>query len=305
MAGVRQLLTAAWTQASARQASLLAAGVAFYAFLALFPAMIAGLLVYSLVVSPTTLSRHVSAVSEALPRDAASVVTGQMESLAATSSSSLGLGLVVAISLALYSASGGIGNLVTAVNVMFGRPETRGFVRRKLLALGLTAGALTFFVVTIALVAVAPPLLDSFVELPGLRFGLEALRWSLLVGALVLGIGVLFRVAPDRGEAPAPALISRGVVLAAAAWLVVSVGFSLYVDGFGSYGKTYGTLAGVVALLLWLWAGLYAILLGAAVEAIREECPTETISAPDDPNATSRSAATADQPDEPRPAPTP
>jgi membrane protein len=246
--------------------------VAFYAFLSLFPAMIAGVLAYGLVADPETvadLSRH---ISDTLPADAASLVTRQLNSIAATDSGSLGIGLVVALALALYSASGGVGNLVTAVNLMFGFEETRGFVKRKLLAFGLTLAAIAFMAVTLALVAVAPAVLDSVVDVPGLRIALEAGRWVLLIAAVVVGIGVLLRVAPDRPDAP-PRLIGKGVLVASALWLLVSVGFSLYVDNFGSYGETYGALAGVVVLLLWLWIGIYALLLGSAIEAVREHAP--------------------------------
>jgi membrane protein len=116
--------------------------------------------------------------------------------------------------------------------------------------------------------------LDAIVDVPGMRAALEAGRWALLLAAVVVGIGVLFRVAPDR-PFPPPRLIGKGVLVASGLWVVVSVGFSLYVDTFGSYGKTYGALAGVVVLLLWLWIGIYALLLGSAIEAVREDAPLE------------------------------
>jgi membrane protein len=129
-------------------------------------------------------------------------------------------------------------------------------------ALLLTVGAIVFFAVVIALVAVAPAVLDSA--------WLGGLRWVLATAAIVLAIGVLFRIAPDRRGASGP-LISKGVLVASGLWIVASVGFSVYVDNFGSYAKTYGALAGVVVLLLWLWVGVYALLLGATVEALDEE----------------------------------
>jgi len=272
---VTQLKTA-WKLASERNASLLAAGVAFYVFLALFPAMIAGLLTYGLVVSPETLARQSDGLADALPADAASVITGQLESLAATSSSSLSIGFVIAVVAALYSASGGMANLVTAINAMLGNLQTRSFLQQKLLALGLTAGAVAFLAVTITLVAVAPPLLDRWIDVPGMRILLDLGRFALLAVAIVLGFGLVIRSAPDASSGQRqPRLWSPGVTGAAVAWLVASVAFSLYVDNFGSYGKTYGALAGVVVLLLWLWAGFFALLIGASVEAVREgERPT-------------------------------
>jgi len=278
MPSPRRTALSAWKRASAQQAPLLAAGVAFYAFLALFPAMIAAVLAYGLVADPLSIARQSDRIAEHLPADAASLVTGQMEAVASTDSRSLGIGLVLALVLALYSASGGVGNLITAVNLMFGFEETRGFVKRKLLAFGLTLAAIVFMALTLALVAVVPAVLDATIDVPGLRIALEAGRWLLLLVGVVVGIAVLFRVAPDRPD-EAPRLVGKGVLIASALWLMVSVGFSLYVDNFGSYGKTYGALAGVVVLLLWLWTGTYALLLGSAIEAVREHAPLEEAAA--------------------------
>ena len=274
MPSPRRTVLAAWKQAQAQQAPLLAAGVAFYAFLSLTPAMIAGVLAYGLVADPLTIARQTDRISETLPADAASLITDQMEALTTTERGALGIGLVVALALALYGASGGVGNLITAVNTMFGFEETRGFVKRKLLALGLTLGAIVFLAITIALVAVTPAVLDAIAVLPEIRGALEAGRWLMLLGALVLAIGILLRMAPDRPSDP-PRLIGKGVIIASAMWVAVSVGFSLYVDNFGNYGETYGALAGVVVLQLWLWIGTYALLLGAAIEAVREHAPLE------------------------------
>ncbi|MGA8987431.1 YihY/virulence factor BrkB family protein [Aeromicrobium sp.] len=276
MATARSNILTAWKQASAQQAPLLAAGVAFYAFLSLFPALIASVLAYGLVASPETVQRQSADIAAALPADAASLVTGQLESLTSTSSDSLGIGLIIAILLAIYGAAGGVGNLVTAINSMFGLAETRNFIQRKLLALGLTAGSIVFLLVVIALVAAAPAVFDAIDIVPGLRTGLEIARWVMLVAAVVAAIGVLFRIAPNRTSTSR--LVTTGVVVTSTLWVAVSVGFSLYVDNFGSYGKTYGALAGVVVLLLWLWIGIYAILLGSCVEAVREEVVTgETV----------------------------
>lgn len=266
---VIQIVRTSWKQASTRHAPLLAAGVAFYAFLSLFPALIAAVLLYGLIASPDTVKHQSANLTDTLPDDAASVITGQLNSLTSTSNGSLGIGLILALALALYSASSGVGNLVTAINVMFGITDTRNFIKRKLLALGLTACAIAFLIIVIALVAAAPAIFDALDVVPGLRALLEVGRWAILLGALVIAIGVLFRVAPDRAQHPR--LVTKGVLVTTAMWVAVSVGFSVYVDNFGRYSKTYGALAGVVILLLWLWIGLYAILLGATIEAREQD----------------------------------
>ncbi|WP_354438385.1 YihY/virulence factor BrkB family protein [Marmoricola sp. OAE513] len=190
--------------------------------------------------------------------------------MTSSSQQSLGIGLVVALALALWSAAGGVGNLVTAINIAYDEKDERGFVKKKLLSLGLTAGAIVFGSLTLALVAAAPAVLDNLVDSGPARWGLEAARWILLLVAMMGGLAVLYRVAPDRGS-PKFSWVSVGAVSATLVWLVASLGFSLYVDNFGSYAKTYGAMAGVVVLLLWLWMTMLVVLLGAELNAEAEE----------------------------------
>ncbi|WP_408895700.1 YihY/virulence factor BrkB family protein [Nocardioides sp. R1-1] len=268
--GWRQVVRRAWQESKTDQVPLMAAGVAFYTFLALFPAMIAAVLVYGLVRDPADVEAQAGEIADALPADAASLLTDQMTAVASTPQQSLGLGLVVALVLALWSASGGVGNVMTAINVAYDEEETRGFVKRKLLALGLTLGAIAFVVVALGLVAAAPALLDEVVGAGPSRWALEAARWVGLVLAMAVALAVLYRLAPDRDD-PQFRWVSVGAVVATVAWVVASVGFSLYVDNFGSYNKTYGALAGVVVLLLWLWITMFLVLLGAEINAEAEQ----------------------------------
>jgi membrane protein len=236
----------------------------------MFPAMIAAVMLYGLVRDPDDVRRQVDELSQTLPSDAASLLTTQLEAITSTSSSSLGLGLLISLMLALWSASGGVGNIMTAVNIAYDEEETRGFVKRKLLSIGLTLAAIVFVVVAISMVAVAPALLDNLADAGPVRWGLEAARWVGLVVAMSIALAVLYKVAPDRDDARFR-WVSVGAVVATVVWLIASLGFSLYVDNFGSYNKTYGALAGVVVLLLWLWLTMYVVLLGAEINAEAEQ----------------------------------
>lgn len=290
-----QVVKRAWKEAKSDQVPLLAAGVAFYSFLALFPAMIAAVMLYGLVRDPADVQRQVDELSATLPSDAASLLTTQLEALTTTSSSSLGLGLIISLVLALWSASGGVGNVMTAVNLAYDEEETRGFVKRKALALALTLGAIVFVVVAVGMVAVAPAVFDNLVGAGPLRWALEAARWVGLLVAMSVALGVLYKLAPDR-DAPKFRWVSIGSVVATVLWLVASLGFSLYVDNFGSYNKTYGALAGVVVLLLWLWLTMYVVLLGAEVNAEAEQQTAEdTTVGPEKPMG-QRGAVKADSP---------
>lgn len=244
--------------------------MAFFGFLSLFPAIIAAILAYGLFFDPKQIRDQVESVSAALPASARDLLLEQIETLTSTPQQSLGLGLLLSLATALWSASGGVGNLMSAVNLAYDEEETRGFVRRKGLALALTLGAIVFSLVTIGLIAVAPAVLDANNVPTMLRLGLEAARWVLLLAAVTVALAVIYRVAPDR-DAPKLSWVSVGAVVATVIWLIVSLAFSLYVDNFGSYGKTYGSLAAVVVLLLWLWITVYVILLGAEINAESEE----------------------------------
>lgn len=267
--GWLQVLKRGWAEAKADQVPLLAAGVAFFSFLSLFPAMVALVLVYGLVADPATVSAQVGSLTASLPPGAGDLIKGQLQSLTSAPQKSLGFGLILAILIALWSASGGVGQLITAVNSAYDEEEKRGFVKKKLLALGMTLAAIVFMVIIISLIAVAPAVLDLVGSGP-IRWLLEAARWVLLVLLVAVALAVLYRFAPDR-DAPKMRWVSTGAILATLLWVLASVGFTVYVSSFGSYAKTYGALAGVVVLLLWLWITCYAILLGAEINAESEE----------------------------------
>jgi membrane protein len=268
--GWKQVAIRGWKEASADQVPLLAAGVAFFGFLALFPALIALTLVYGLIADPATISEQFGPLLASLPGDARSLVETQLQQLAAAPPQGLGWGLAVSLVIAIWSASGGVGNLVTAVNIAYDEERSRGFVKEKLLVLGLTVAAIVFLVALMALVAGVPVAFQLVGLSGGWRWLAEVVRWVLVIVLVMLALAVLYRVAPDR-DAPKFRWVSIGAVVATLLWVLASVGFSLYVSLFGNYAKTYGALAGVVVMLLWLWITSYAVLLGAEINAESEE----------------------------------
>jgi membrane protein len=227
-------------------------------------------MLYGLFADPQTVLDQSKDLTQALPDDAASLLTTQMQAIVNNSGSALGLGLLIGLVGALWSASGGVGNMVTAINIAYDEEETRGFVKRKLLSLGLTLGAIVFAVVAIGLIAVVPILLEQFIDSSVMTVLLQVARWLGLLVAVSIGLAVLYRFAPDR-DAPKFAWVSIGAGVATVLWLIASLGFSLYVNNFGSYGKTYGALAGVIVLLLWLFITVYVVLLGAEINAEAEQ----------------------------------
>ncbi|PXY25250.1 YihY/virulence factor BrkB family protein [Prauserella sp. PE36] len=273
--------------------SVLAAGVAFFGFLALFPALIAALTLYGLVADPQQIADQTRRITDALPGSAGQLIGEQLTAAANAGGGALTIGLVIALLAALWSASSGVSNLMTAVNVAYGEEETRGFVKLRAIALVLTLGVIAFALLTLALVAVVPAVFSALdLGLAG-RIGGEVVRWLLLIGLFTVSLAVLYRIAPDRA-APRWRWVSTGAGLATVLWIVASVGFSLYISFFGNYNKTYGALAGVVVLMLWLYLTSYLVLLGAEINAEAERQTAVDTTTGDPLPAGERDAVSAD-----------
>jgi membrane protein len=268
--GWKQIVRRAWAENKADNMPIIGGGVAFFGFLAIFPALIATISLYGLVASPETVAKTVqSLASIGLPKEAQTLIQQQLDNITSNSGGALTFGLILSILLALWSASGGVSNLVTAINLAYDEVETRNFVKLKLLSLALTLGGIVFFLVTIGLLAVVPAVLDALpLGVVGTILG-QVIRWVLLLGVMAGGLAVLYRVAPDR-DAPKFRWVSLGSVVVTVVWAIVSLLFSLYVNNFGSYDKTYGAIAGVIVLMLWLYLTCYLILLGAEINAEAE-----------------------------------
>jgi membrane protein len=277
---------------------MLAAGVAFFGFLAIFPAMIAALTLYGLVADPQTVAAQVGDLSAALPQQAQPIIADQLQSVASTSGGALSIGLVIALLAAVWSASSGTGNLIKAVNLAYDEDETRGFLKLRGIALLLTLGAIVFVLLTIALVAVVPIVLNALPLGPAGTVLAQVVRWVLLVAVIVVVLAVVYRLAPDRDE-PRFAWVGTGSMVAAVLWIVGSVLFSLYVNNFGSYNKTYGAIAGVVVLMLWLYLTSYIVLLGAEINAESERQTREDTTRGAPAPVGERGAAAADEVAEP------
>jgi len=265
-----QVSKRAWGEAKEDLVPLLAAGVAFKAFLAIFPALTAAFLLWGLISTPDKITEQINGIT-AIPAEARNLVLAQVQNVASNEKAA-GISLVIAVVLALWSASSGVQNLMSATNSAYDEKETRGFVKVKGTALLLTIGAIVFMLLAIGLIAVAPVLVEALGASSLVSVVVTVLRWVLLLVLVVVALGVVYRVAPDR-DAPKVRWVSVGAAVATVIWLVVSAGFSLYVSlaGGSSYTKSYGASAGVVILLMWLWLTSYAILLGAEINAEAEK----------------------------------
>ena len=280
--GWLQVAKRGWKEAKADQVPLLAAGVAFYAFLSIFPALIALVSIYGLFADPATIANQLNSMTAALPEEARQIITDQV-TMQASRRAALSVGLIISVVIALWSASAGINNLLTAINVAYDEEEKRGFVKKRLMSLGLTLAAIVFMVIIIGLVAVLPPLLQAVFGTGALSWLLQIAGWLVMVVLVAIALAVIYRLGPDR-DAPRMRWVSVGAIVATVIWLVASIGFSVYTATFGNYAKTYGVFAGIVVLLFWLWLTMYAILLGAEINAESEQqTVADTTKGPEEP----------------------
>ncbi len=240
--------------------SLLSAGVAFYAMLSIFPALIAMISTYGLVAEPETARAQVQRLAGVMPGQARQTLTGQLEALTHSAGRGLSLGAVLGILAAVLAASAGMRAMIAGLNVAYDRVETRRFLRLRGLALLLTLGAIVAMAVAVGVIVVLPVVTGMLG--PVGRVLLAIVRWPLLAGLMLVGLAVLYRYAPDRDDVELRWL-SVGSLLATALWLLGSALFSLYVNSFGNYNRTYGVLGAVIVLLIWLFLSSFVVLLGA------------------------------------------
>lgn len=245
---------------------IMAAGVAFYFMLAMFPLMIALVTLYGLIADPATVGRQLDAMMGVMPPSAVSVLEERLQDIVRTAPSALGLGLVVSLIGALWSASSGVSALIKAVNIAYDEDETRGFLKVRGAAILATLALLVLGAIAILTVTALPSLLEWVGVNSGIVSTISWLRWPVLFAGVVVALMYVYRWSPDRSS-PRIRWVVPGALAAATLWIAASLFLSLYASRLGSYEATYGALAGVIVLLLWLWATSFAFLLGAELNS--------------------------------------
>jgi membrane protein len=250
--------------------SMIAAGLAYYAMLAVFPALIAGVSIYALILDPATLTDQLQSIKDAVPGTAYPLIEEQLLDITAGSSSALGLGVGISILATLWTASGGTKSLIKGLNIVYDVEEHRPFLIQRAIAYAMTVGLIVFVVAATSLVTFVPAWLGEIGLEAESRRLIEWLRWPGIFLIVVLGLGLLYKVAPNR-PARSSKWLSPGALTAAVLWVVATLGFSFYTTNLGSFNATYGALGGVVVLLFWFFISGFVILLGAEVNAILEQ----------------------------------
>lgn len=279
-----QILRRTIREASADNLGLVAAGVSFYAFLALVPLLGALVLTYGLFVDPADAAEHIQALTAALPADAAGIIKDQLSSIVDTAAGKKGLGLALALLLAFYGAMKGAGAIVVALNIVYEEEEKRGFLRSTLVNAAITGGA--------ALLATALVMAGSVTVLvedwtrglgPVALLLIKLLSWLVTAALASAAIATLYRYAPSR-DAAKWSWLTPGSIAATLGLVAATAAFGFYAARFGDYNATYGALGSVVVLLMWLYISAYVLVLGGELNAeLERQTEADTTRGPEKP----------------------
>jgi membrane protein len=246
--------------------TLVAAGVAFYVLLSLFPALGALVSLYGLIADPTTMVQHIDFVSDVLPPGAFDIILTQLNVLVMAKPSSLSVGFMVGLAVALWSANSAVKAIFDAMNIAYGENEKRGIVRLNVMSLAFTAMALLLASILIAAIGGVPAVLaylwlDRWQETL-IRF----LRWPIALAFIGGGIAMIYHFGPSREPAQGRWL-SWGAVFSTLLWVPASILFSFYLETFADYHATYGALGALIGFMIWTWISVMIVIVGAELNA--------------------------------------
>jgi len=282
-----------WREIHDDHVAIVAAGVAFFTLLAIFPLITACLSLYGLFADPSQIEGLLYSVNSVLPKEAWDILNGQITSVITAPNAGLGLGIAIGLLIALWSAGAGIRAIMRAMNIAYGEKETRNIATFYALASSMTLAVIIFVWVSLAVIIGVPAFL-ALMKLEGLTVGFSrTLPWLLLILVFAFSSGVLYRFGPSRRPAK-KRWVMPGIIFTTVTWLIQSFAFSKFIAAFGNYNAVYGSLSAVIILLIWFWLTAYTVIVGAELNAEMERHTTvDTTRGPDRPLG-QRGAAMAD-----------
>jgi membrane protein len=239
-----------------------AAGVVFYGLLAIFPAITALVSSYGLFADPSTITGNLQSLAVMLPGDSFSIVQDEVARVLAKANSSLSVAFVFGLLFAIWSANAGVKAVLDALNVAYEVEEKRGLIHLNLVSLAFTVAGLAAILVMVGAVIGVPLALKHFGLDQSVEQWVQIGRWPVLGVVLLLALMALYGYGPSR---PRPWLrwLVAGAVLAIVLWLIGSALLSWYLQNFGNYSATYGSLGAAIGLMTWMWLSAIIILVGA------------------------------------------
>lgn len=273
---MRRVLGQLWSRAISDRISLVAAGCAFYAMLALFPGLSLTISLYGLVFDPMTVEPQLAVLDEVVPAATHALVAQRIRELVQSSRPLLEWGAAVSALVALWSASAGVRAMLGALNIAYEISEGRGMLAFYGVALAMTVGAIVAVIVGIAGLVLLPVSLHILGIEKGVALMVRGISFLVLLAAVFGSIAVLLHFGPARKLRWREVL--PGTVLATVLWMIASVLFSFYVSHIASYDAMYGSLGTAVGLLMWFYVSVYVILLGAELNvALGDRRPSDAL----------------------------
>jgi membrane protein len=272
---------------------LVAAGVTFYALLALFPATAAVVSLYGLFTDATTINEHLQLLSGFLPEGALSMIGDQVKRIASHGETTLGVTFMGTLILSFWGANAGTKAIFDALNIIYKEREKRGFFQLTFKSLLFTLAGIALIVIAITGVVAVPVALKLLGIPPGMGF-LTLLRWPLLYVVILFALACLYRYGPSRTH-PRWRWVTWGSAIAAAIWIAGSLILSWYVANFGSYNATYGSLGAAIGFMIWMWLSTIIILVGGEINAEIEHQTSRDTTAGQHKPMGARGAVMADQ----------
>lgn len=291
--GWKDIFWRVWADLGRDNVSIVAAGVAFYGMLAVFPAITALVSIYGFFTDPADVGAYFAQLKGLIPDDAWTLLNRQLTAVADAGQTKLGIGAGISLLIALWSAGAGVRALMTALNIAYHEEEKRSVIRFYGMAFLFTLGIVIVGLFSLGVVVAVPALLN-LIQLGALTKALVTIApWIILAGVITIMLGVLYRYGASRDD-PKTRWVSWGAAAATLLWIAASLLFSFYVSNFASYNETYGSLGAVMILLMWFWISAFIVLLGAEVNAEMEhQTKRDTTSGPREPRG-ERGAYVAD-----------
>ena len=265
----RRAMRAGAVELATDQVSLVAAGCAFYATLALFPALSMVIALYGLAFDPQTVLPHLALLRDLLPGGAFELVADRVQALVRQPPATLTFGLAVSFAVTLFSAAAGTRSILGALNLAYGAGGSRRFFHGQATAMGVTVGGMLAAALCIALLVLMPAALSFLGTSAPVQLVLRQISLLVLLVFVLVSVLLLYRVAPSR-QPPAWRHVVPGALLATSLWLAASALFSWYVAHLARYDLTYGPLGAVVGLMTWFYVTAFAVLAGAELNAALE-----------------------------------
>ena len=251
-----------WTSSQRDNVSVIAAGVAFFSLIAVFPLISAAISLFSFFANPGDVDDIIQSFRDLMPSEAFDIIQNQIVTVIDAPSQALGIGIIISLTVAIFSAGAGIRAMMRAMNIAYEEIEKRNFFFFFVYGSMMTLGSFVLIWLSLTVIVGVPALLHFLSLDQTAENAARLLPWLLLIAVFAFAVGVMYRFGPSRRPAR-KRWVFPGIAFATLSWLFISYGFSKFVAEFGNYNATYGSLSAVVILLVWLWLTANVVIIGA------------------------------------------